>query len=543
MHPNALTRRTSAGEAAAWRGRVRTRVLAQLEARRGEAGPEYFEDGVYRTIYEESRRLQRCETRFAQRDRVFLDSLRKRLPVVTPASAQGMLREIIEHYLDEISGEFDSHVYDVAVRVLPPALSLVLHGARLRDPKLFELADRIVVEGEVQRLERLTRVGSVVLVPTHVSNLDAFIMGWVLHELQLPPFSYGAGLNLYAGPLRQFCMGHLGAFTVDRSKTDPVYRTTLKEYATALLERQHMLFFPGGTRSRSGALESHLKLGLLGTGLEAMRRQCLSDGLPRRIFFVPCTLSYPLVLEAESLIREYLRNQGGSRYFEPPDEFERLPRWFDLLRALARLRVKVHVRVGSAMDPFGNPVDEEGLSRDPTGRAIDPAGYLCDEGGTCEDLARDAEYTRILAGKVLACYRRDVVVLPTHVVAMAAYSLMQEAHPDLDLFRFLHRANLGTSMGAHTLRTRLARVLDVVERAERQGELLRSTTLKARSCEEVLSAGLDALSAYHQRRVLVVEGELAHVKAPELLFYYQNHIAEHLRDVQFDTARASGGVS
>ncbi len=47
----------------------------------------------------------------------------------------------------------------------------------------------------------------------------------------------------------------------------------LKAYSCVILERgYHSLFFPGGTRSRSGAVERRLKLGLAGTGVEAMAR-------------------------------------------------------------------------------------------------------------------------------------------------------------------------------------------------------------------------------------------------------------------------------
>ena len=38
------------------------------------------------------------------------------------------------------------------------------------------------------------------------------------------------------------------------------------------------LFFPGGTRSRSGGIEKHLKLGLLGTALDAQYMNYLQHG-------------------------------------------------------------------------------------------------------------------------------------------------------------------------------------------------------------------------------------------------------------------------
>ena len=54
-------------------------------------------------------------------------------------------------------------------------------------------------------------------------------------------------------------MHNLGAYTVDRRKRDPLYKRVLKEYATMTLELGYdYLFFPGGSRSRSGAIELYL---------------------------------------------------------------------------------------------------------------------------------------------------------------------------------------------------------------------------------------------------------------------------------------------
>ena len=67
-------------------------------------------------------------------------------------------------------------------------------------------------------------------------------------------------------------MNRLGAYKVDRRKKNPVYLEALKTYSTVVLEKGcHSLFFPGGTRSRSGNLEGRLKLGLLSTAFEAQK--------------------------------------------------------------------------------------------------------------------------------------------------------------------------------------------------------------------------------------------------------------------------------
>ena len=110
------------------------------------------------------------------------------------------------------------------------------------------------------------------MVPTHFSNLDSVLIAWVIYELGLPPFIYGAGLNLFNIGIFAYFMNSVGAYKVDRRKKNAVYLETLKTYSTLSIQKGcHSLFFPGGTRSRSGKIENVLKMGLLGTAIEAQR--------------------------------------------------------------------------------------------------------------------------------------------------------------------------------------------------------------------------------------------------------------------------------
>ena len=97
----------------------------------------------------------------------------------------------------------------------------------------------------------------------------------------MPPFIYGAGLNLFNISIFAYFMNALGAYKVDRRKKNLMYLETLKTYSKEAIQFGcHSLFFPGGTRSRSGIIESRLKLGLLSTAIEAQRanfQQGISD--------------------------------------------------------------------------------------------------------------------------------------------------------------------------------------------------------------------------------------------------------------------------
>lgn len=509
---------------------VERHVLAGLRSGEGQGADARLRDIVHETLYCEKHRLEGPPTPRTNSDQQFVAAIRRRASCVPRDGAAEVVRAVVHHYVREISGHFDPRVYRVATRLLPPALSALLHGTRLRDPNVFNLANRVSIAGASDSFCRLARLGTVMLTPSHVSNLDSVILGWAISELGLRPFAYGAGLNLFSRPLLGFFMGNLGAYTVDRSKTDPLYRATLKEYATTLLEHgQHSLFFPGGTRSRSGAVEAKLKLGLLGTGVEALRRKAAALDPQSRIFVVPCTITYPLVLEAESLIKDFLRTEGGPAYFEGPDEFEHLPRWLELLRGLNRLNAQIHVRFGRAFDVIGNPVDDQGVSRDPSGRAIEAAAYLQVHGSVAADPARDAEYTRMLAARVVDEFRREVMALPTSVVAFCMFDLLRRTQSSHNLFRMLQALPDDASVPLGALQQRVEQALVQLEELESRGEIQRSSALKQPSAE-VLTSALTTFSAYHRGSIIVRSGERVRLRSPDLLYYYQNRIAWHLRD-------------
>ena len=109
-------------------------------------------------------------------------------------------------------------------------------------------------------------------------------------------------------------MRNLGAYRVDRRLRHVLYKDVLKTYSQVLIERgYHSLFFPGGTRSRSGRIEEKLKLGLLGSAMSAFAERVLR-GDERPIYLVPVTINYPLVLEGETLIETTSKKKDGAIY-------------------------------------------------------------------------------------------------------------------------------------------------------------------------------------------------------------------------------------
>jgi glycerol-3-phosphate O-acyltransferase len=440
-----------------------------------------------------------------------------------------LLRRSVQHYVDEIAGNFDPRIYQAVTRALPPTLGLVLNAVspmRLarRFPELPSLDHAVTIQGETEHLRHLRDRGTVILVPTHVSNMDSLVIGYSLYRMGLPPFVYGAGLNLFRNRLMGFFMHNLGAYTVDRKKRDPLYKTALKTYATLSLELGYdNLFFPGGTRARSGAVEAHLKLGLMGSGLEAYINNIKAGRTNPNIYIVPATLSYQLVLEAETLIEDFLKEVGSSRYVIDDDEFSRPRTIFSFMTKLVSLDSKIHVTVSRAVDPFGNPVDDEGRSLDPRGRPIDVARYTWRDGAPEHDPVRDAEYVREAGDAVAKAYLRDNVVDSTHVTAQATFDVLRERHPGLDIFRLIRTRGENDEMPLADVTRRADVLLGALRDLERQGRVRLGPSCSGLA-DEVLADGLAHFAIYHSRPAAERHGDRVRAGDPSLLLYYQNRL-------------------
>ena len=117
-------------------------------------------------------------------------------------------------------------------------------------------------------------------------------------------------------------------------------------------------------------------------------RQCPEHGAPRKVFFVPATINYLLTLEAETLIDDFLQDEGKARYIIEDDESTQWGRVGSFVRKLLGLDAGCVVRFSHPLDCFGNTVDEDGLSHDARGRVVDAVGYLTGLDGRVEAVER-----------------------------------------------------------------------------------------------------------------------------------------------------------
>jgi len=497
-------------------------------------------DELEATVYREQQRMKRNrwrvdppdEPRFWADIKEELGTLVNKSPEEAQPKADALLQRIVTRYAGEIAGNFKPSSYKVTREIVKFWFARLLNGARVKKFGAFfrsryTLRDKIHIVGKVKQLRHLAKEGTVIMVPTHFSNLDSVLIGFVIHSLGLPAFIYGAGLNLFNIKIFAYFMNSLGAYKVDRRKKNLPYLETLKLYSTMAIQKgAHSLFFPGGTRSRAGMIEKQLKLGLLSSTIEAQRNLFLEtpEGQEvRKIYVVPVTLNYHFVLEAPDLIDDYLSVKGQDRYLPEQDPYGS----WQLFKFLLKFFTKgsnISVSIGRGLDTMGNYVDDEGESLDQEGRVIDTRDYFKSNGNITIDSQRENEYTRMLSQKIVSEYHRINRVFGSHLVAYVAFEMWQKKHPQLDLFGLLRLPEEDLVLPYEEFRKTCKRIRKQIFRLKDDDKVNCATHFKAQ-IDIVIRQGLENVGIFHLKRPLLFNKE-GNIITQDLntLYYYHNRL-------------------
>lgn len=445
---------------------------------------------------------------------------------------KSVLQRITSRYAEEIASNFKHTHYKFTRSVVQFGFSRLLNAARVKGFRSifstqFSLQDKIQITGETDQLRDLATKGTIVMVPTHFSNLDSILIGWIISVMGLPPFIYGAGLNLFNISIFAYFMNALGAYKVDRRKKNLVYLETLKTYSKEAIQFGcHSLFFPGGTRSRSGMIESKLKLGLLSTAIEAQRAnyQTGTKDISAKIFVVPVTINYHFVLEAPGLIRDHLSITGQERYYQENDEFSTS---YKISKFLVKFFTKgsdISVSVGRAMDVLGNFVDKDGNSLDKKGRIIDTRDYFISQGKVTIDQQREEEYTHMLGRRIVEEFHKINRVFSSHLVAFTAFEMIKRKNSKLDLFDLLRLPEEEIALPYEEFKAACVMVLKRINELKAQG-LIDTAPHLSQEMDQIIDHGLQNVGMYHAKRPIIKDkqGDIV-TEDMSLLYFYHNRL-------------------
>jgi glycerol-3-phosphate O-acyltransferase len=254
---------------------------------------------------------------------------------------------------------------------------------------------------DLEAIREASKSGSLILLPSHKSHIDYLVLSYFFYvrNLPLPLIAAGDNLNFMpVGPV--FRRG--GAFFIRRSfKGDRLYAAVVDAYIRRLIRDGFPieLFLEGG-RSRTGKLLAP-KYGLLNMIVDA------ALAVPQqKVYFVPVSIGYERVIEAESYQREV---SGGEKKKEEAA---------DLLNATEALRHRygrINVQISAPLT-----LDD-----------------ICAELGVARDLLhrpakRRAVVTR-LGNRVMDEINRVTAVTPGALVALALLSHSRRGMSEADV--------------------------------------------------------------------------------------------------------------
>jgi glycerol-3-phosphate O-acyltransferase len=288
--------------------------------------------------------------------------------------------------------------------------------------------DSIVYEGEqvASMRARLRRYPAVMLF-SHRSNLDAFVLSIALRDNGLPRAHIFGGVNMafgFMGPL----MRRSGVIFVRRNiGSDPLYKYVLRQYVAYLVEKRFNLSWSiEGTRSRTGKMLPP-KLGLLKYVTDAY-----ADGRSEDVLLQPVSISFDQLHETA----EYANYARGAD--KRPEGF----RWFyDFVQAQrSRNYGKIYVRFPEAVsvrDFLGTPEELDRPGSDARRLSLHKMAF--------EVAWRILHATPVNASAILA-----VVLLNTRGVALTLEQLHHSLQDSLD---YLQRKYIPLTDSANDLRT------------------------------------------------------------------------------------------
>lgn len=471
------------------------------------------------------------EEQFWKKVRSEVTSNEKHKPEIRQQNNIELLKRIIHRYTTEIAGNFKESTFLFARKFLTLFFKRLLNAAAGKNLKRIwsgklQLYERIRLHGDVDHVRDMFNHGTVVILPTHLSNLDSIFIGYALDAIVgLPAFAYGAGLNLYESEVFAYYMTRLGAYRVDRRKKNPIYLDSLKIMSQVMLERgTNSLFFPGGTRSRSGALERELKYGLLNSLLSA-QRSIYEKGSNQKIIVVPLIIGYHCTLEAQALINRHLKTTGEEKYVGSKKVLS--------MRSILSFAWKffsqsseMHMSFGEPMDVLGYKLDNEARSVDERGQIVEIREFFSLHGKIEANRQRESVYTRKLAEKVVDNYERYYVVLTSHLAAFTAFQLMRKMHPSMDLYALLRLPVDMLSLPYPLFKETYGKFLTVLKQMEQEGKIRVQTELHSLNLDEAIKHGIKHLGTFHA--VLPLKwGNRDNVlpRNPLLVYYYHNRLS------------------
>tara|TARA_B100001146_G_scaffold29578_1_gene22710 strand:+ start:59556 stop:61178 length:1623 start_codon:yes stop_codon:yes gene_type:complete len=471
---------------------------------------------IKNTLYREKLRISRIQWKADPADdKIFWSNIEKEIENINydeniSILEQKLLSKIIDRYTKEITGNFKKIHYGFTRRLIITFFARLLNTARLRNPfGNLDLDSKIEIIGEKEKLRKLSKIGTIVMVPTHFTHLDSALIGWTISHLGLPAFMYGAGLVLYNMNLFSYFLNSLGAYKVDRRKKHLLYLETLKTYTKqAIINDCHNLFYPGGTRSRSGSIEEKLKLGLLGSALDAQKEL---DNKNKKIFIVPVTFNYQFILEAPALINQYISSNNPDKFYLENLGYSNSFKIISFLIKFFSKSNRISVSFGNPMDIFGNSVNKKGSIRKNNKVIFN------------NDYSKKAEILNTLSYKIVQEHKSGTQIFSSMLIAFLSFEIIINKYKKFKLYDILKLPNNDLEIEVIYFKKFYNKAIKVIQELASNNKIKLSDEISY-PIDKQIKIGCRNLGLYHPIRPVQLKNNIIKIKNIKILYYYHNRL-------------------
>ena len=223
------------------------------------------------------------------------------------------------------------------------------------------------------------------------------------------------------------------------------------------------------------------------------------------------------------MIEQYLRSHGKERYLRSEDKSKSVFSNLNFIYKLFSSESEVITSFGQPMDVLGNNVDAEGNSYDKDGNRVELGEYFIRNDMIVKDEQRESVYTKELSEKIVSRYKRDNLVLSSHLVAFTAFKILERENPDQDIFGVLRLPEEEFEIDKEEFLKQLSLILQKLIALSEQGRLRLPSGFK-NTPEVILKEGLNKIGIYHAEQPLALKKDKIYSENFKLLYYYHNRL-------------------
>ncbi len=139
---------------------------------------------ILNTAYSEIRRLETSKkTPETKEEFSMWKKIYQNMLSMGEKEKENELKKILSFYTKDIVGNFDPKVYKLTTSLVPTLMSVFFRSVSLKSvvfpfPNEKDMDKIVVISGKKDLIKKLSEIGTVILLPTHLSNMDSIVMGW-----------------------------------------------------------------------------------------------------------------------------------------------------------------------------------------------------------------------------------------------------------------------------------------------------------------------------------------------------------------------------